>query len=47
MSRIPQEAKDIQAFDQAMAELAPGADETVPLEVAHRLLSAEEHPVRV
>ena len=40
-------AEDIQAFDQALAELARGEDEVVPEEVAHRLLSGEEHPVRV
>ncbi|MFP4561610.1 MAG: helix-turn-helix transcriptional regulator [Thiohalorhabdus sp.] len=47
MSRMLEEAEDIQAFDQAMAELMRGEDETVPSGVAHRLLSGEEHPVRV
>lgn len=42
-----EDAQDSQAFSQAMAELVRGEDETVPEEVAHRLLSGDEHPVRV
>lgn len=40
-------AEDIQAYDQAMAELKQGEDEVIPGEIAHRLLSGEAHPLRI
>jgi DNA-binding XRE family transcriptional regulator len=42
-----EDAEDILAYDQAMAELERGEDELIPAEIAHRLLSDEEHPLKV
>jgi DNA-binding XRE family transcriptional regulator len=42
-----EEAADVRAFDEALAAVANGEDEVVPAEVARRLLSGEETPVRV
>jgi DNA-binding XRE family transcriptional regulator len=42
-----EEAADIRAFDEAMDEVARGEDEVIPDDVARRLLSGEESPVRI
>ena len=44
---IAQEAGDIQDAEVAMAELSKGEDETIPAAIAKRLISADEHPLRV
>ena len=44
---LAENAEDIQAYDQAMAELKQGEDEVIPGEIAHRLLSGEAHPLRI
>ncbi len=38
---------DVAAFDRAMKELESGEDELIPAEVARRLLTGEESPLKV
>jgi DNA-binding XRE family transcriptional regulator len=44
---LAEDAEDIRAADRAMREVESGEDEVVPVEVARRLLSGDEHPLRV
>ena len=44
---IAQAASDVDDADVAMAELSRGEDETIPAAVAKRLISADEHPLKV
>ncbi|MEN8179689.1 MAG: helix-turn-helix transcriptional regulator [Pseudomonadota bacterium] len=38
---------DAVAYDKAMQELDRGEDELIPVEIAHRLLSDKEHPLKI
>lgn len=42
-----EELDDVTAFDKAMHELVVGQDELVPAEVARRLVSGKESPLKV
>ena len=42
-----QDARDIQDADAALAALSTGEDEAIPGSVATRLLSGDEHPLKI
>lgn len=44
---LAEEAQDAADAREAMRELASGEDEAIPAEVANRLLSGNEHPLKV
>lgn len=44
---LAEDASDLTDADKAMGELARGEDELVPAEVTERLLSGNEHPLKV
>lgn len=44
---LAEDAEDIRAANAALRELENGADETVPADVAQRLLAGAEHPLRI
>ena len=44
---MAQDACDIQDADVAMAELSAGEDESIPVAIAKRLVSGDEHPLKV
>lgn len=44
---LAEDAIDLTDADKAMLELARGDDERVPAEVTERLLSGDEHPLKV
>lgn len=44
---MAQDARDIQDADAASAELLDGEDESIPSAIASRLVSGEEHPLKV
>ncbi|QCF26477.1 helix-turn-helix domain-containing protein [Hydrocarboniclastica marina] len=44
---LAEDAIDLTDADKAMRELARGDDERVPAEVTDRLLSGDEHPLKV
>lgn len=45
--KLAEEVQDIKDAREAMREIASGEDEAIPSEVADRLLSEEEHPLKV
>lgn len=47
MLALTEDLEDIRDFDEALRELEEGRDELIPEEVAQRLLSGEEHPLRI
>ncbi|AXS82140.1 MULTISPECIES: helix-turn-helix domain-containing protein [Marinobacter] len=44
---MAQDARDIQDADVAMAELSAGEDESIPAAIAKRLMSGDEHPLKI
>ena len=44
---MAQDARDIQDADAALAALSTGEDEAIPGSVATRLLSGDEHPLKI
>jgi DNA-binding XRE family transcriptional regulator len=44
---IAQDARDIQDADAALAALSTGEDEAIPASVVARLLSGDEHPLKI
>ena len=44
---MAQDARDIQDTDVAMAELRAGEIDTIPEAIAKRVVSGEEHPLKV
>lgn len=47
MLALTEDLEDIRDFDEALRELEEGKDELIPAEVVQRLLSGEEHPLRI
>ena len=44
---MAQDARDIQDADAALAALSTGEDEAIPASVVARLLSGDEHPLKI
>ncbi|WP_273204777.1 helix-turn-helix domain-containing protein [Marinobacter subterrani] len=44
---LAEDARDVADAQAAMKELAAGDDETIPAEVAARLITGDEHPLKV
>jgi len=44
---MAQDARDIQDADGAVSALAAGDDEAIPVSIATRLLSGDEHPLKI
>ncbi len=44
---MAQDARDIQDADAAMADLSNGDDEAIPASVVTRLVSGNEHPLKI
>ena len=44
---MAQDARDIQDADVAMAELSAGEDESIPAAIAKRLMSGDEHTLKI
>lgn len=44
---LAEDVRDTEDAREAMRELASGEDETIPAEIADRLISRDEHPLKV
>jgi DNA-binding XRE family transcriptional regulator len=45
--QVAQEVTDSRDADAAMAEIFAGEDESIPADIARRLITGEEHPLKV